>query len=387
MLRKIEFDNFYSFKDKQVIDFTTSKKKGGSYFTSFDGVQISKVMGIIGPNSSGKTNITKLFGFLKYFLTSSTRDQFEGSDTGYKSYAFSGSKETTITAEFETSNYLCVYSVALCPSEIFKETLKIRKLSKYSKYIEVFKRTKDKIVVNKSVIKGVTNKGLSAVKKDVSTVAFLKANYDEGLINEISGYFDTYSTNINEGGFIYTAEERLAEVARIYSRVPKLKGKVEEFMKNFGLGISGFDIKENDKQIQVEAIHKINNKKYSLPIRYESRGTKSLFVDLLDILVCTDLYGKELIVDEIEMGLHPEAVNKIVSFVIDSFSDKKKQFVFASHTFDFLKKFDAQQISLVEKKDNKSEIFRLDEIDVRLGENYYKKYLSGAYGAYPKISV
>jgi hypothetical protein len=387
MIRKIEFNNFYSFKDNQVIDFTTSKKNSEVYFTTFDDKQITKVMGVIGPNNSGKTNVTKLFGFLKYFLTEPERSKSDAGDTGYKCYEFYNNKKTKIKVEFETDHYLCLYDVELSSNEVFNEMLQIRKLKKYSKYVTAFSREKDVININKSVIKGVTQRGLSSIKKDVSVVAFIKANYNEKLITEISSYFEEYWTNVNEGGFVFTPEDRTSEVAEIYRQAPELKGKVEEFIKNFDLGIEGFNIIKSDKKISVEAIHKINGKEYSLPIHYESRGTKSLFVDLLHILICTNFHGRSLIVDEIEMGLHPEAVNKIVQFVIENFSKKKRQFIFASHTFDFLKKFDAQQVCLVEKKDNKSEIYRLDELEVRTDDNYYKKYLSGAYGAYPDISL
>lgn len=387
MIRKIEFDNFYSFKDKQVIDFTTSKKKGGIYYTSFDGVQITKVMGLIGPNNSGKTNVAKLFGFLKFFFTVPTRDETESEDTGYKAYEFGDNGITKIKVEFETDQYLCLYNLELCPKKIFREKMEIKKLQKYSKFITLFDRDDGHISVNNTYVKGVTKKRLESIKKDVSVIAFIQANYEIGVIAHIYDYFDEYWANVNEGGFIFTPEDRLTDVAEIYRRIPKLKEKVDDFIKDFDLGIDGFSIQKEGKGINVEAIHKIGSKEYKLPINYESRGTKSLFVDLLHILVCTHMHGRALIIDEIEMGLHPEAVNKIVQFISEKFLDKKKQFIFASHTFDFLKKFDAQQVCLIEKNDNKSSISRLDEYDIRPDENYYRKYLSGAYGAFPKISV
>ena len=68
MIRKITFSNFYSFKDKQTLDFTTTKKKGDNYYQTFDGKQISKVVAFLGPNNSGKTNVIKVLGFIDYFL-------------------------------------------------------------------------------------------------------------------------------------------------------------------------------------------------------------------------------------------------------------------------------------------------------------------------------
>ena len=65
---------------------------------------------------------------------------------------------------------------------------------------------------------------------------------------------------------------------------------------------------------------------YTLPIYYESRGTKALFVELFRILACIDS-GTVLVIDEIETGLHPQAVDKIIQYIIDSFSKSKKQFI------------------------------------------------------------
>jgi hypothetical protein len=52
-----------------------------------------------------------------------------------------------------------------------------------------------------------------------------------------------------------------------------------------------------------------------------------------------------------------------------------------------LSKLDKYQIVLVEKDENgMSDTWRLDDVaGSRLDENYYAKYMAGAYGAVPKI--
>jgi hypothetical protein len=52
-----------------------------------------------------------------------------------------------------------------------------------------------------------------------------------------------------------------------------------------------------------------------------------------------------------------------------------------------LSKLDKYQIVLVEKDENGiSDTWRLDEMpDSRSDDNYYAKYIAGAYGAVPKI--
>jgi len=389
MIRKIEFTNFYSFKGKQTLDFTTTKKKSNDYFTSYDGKQISKVVGILGSNGSGKTNVMRLFGFLAYFLKSSERKNPEEYNTWFKSYAFSKSKNSKFNIEFETQDKLFCYELVATSTEIIEENLSFKELRKRSKITQIFYRTKKNILLNKKLIKGVTPKQLLSVRKDVSLIPFIKANYEEIIINEVHGYFENYITNVTEIGSPFSPSKNMIKMAALlYKHSPSLKKKMEDVFKNFDIGIDSFDIdiKDVDSDVKINTHHKIYKKDYSLPFQYESHGTRSLFLLLVLILGLFNR-GNVLIIDEIEVGLHSEAVTKIIQYIIDNLEDGKKQFIFTSHSLDFLKKFDIQQVFLVEKKDSASEVFRLDKLGIRSDENLFSKYMSGSYGAFPKIRI
>ena len=385
MIRKITFSNFYSFKDKQTLDFTTTKKKGDNYYQTFDGKQISKVVAFLGPNNSGKTNVIKVLGFIDYFLTTPNRWS-EKNDLGFKSYAFCDESPSSFYIEFETSDRLYFYTLEATTECVLTETLSAKKLVKSARKYEVFSRVKNKITLNKKVISGVTKQSLENIRDDVSLISFLKSGYKIDEILKVSDYFEDFRTNINEIGKHDSPEDRIGFVARAYEQFPELKKAMEEFLIDFVLGIEGFTISKTNEKYNVSAIHKVGNKKYDLPLLYESRGTKSLFVELLSIMISI-AEGTVLALDEIETGLHPQAVDKLIQYIVDSFASEKKQFIFASHSLNFMKKYDAQQMFLVEKNDNKSEVFRLDEMDIRPDENFYAKYMSGVYGAFPKIRV
>lgn len=386
MIRKIKFKNFYSFKKEQVLDFTVTKKKSDDYYQSYDGKQISKIAGFIGGNASGKTNIMKLLGFLNYFMTIPHRhESSDKDDTMFKSYAFAKSGNSNFFIEFETEKNLYLYSLIANPKQVINEELSMKSLKKNSKLMKVFSRNKKDTKINRKLIKGVTSKKLKSIRDDISVVAFIKANYDEAIINEVFHYFyDSTMNNVNEAGLIFPAESKLSLAASTYFKDPKIKEGMEEFIRNFDVGIDKFKI--NKSYDQISACHKVSKKEYDLSITYESHGTKTLFVELPNILAFKDK-SNLLVTDEIESGLHPQAVDKIIQYISDTFKDKKKQFIFSSHSFNFLKKFDAQQIFLVEKKDNSSEVFRLDELSVRTDENLFAKYNTGAYGAFPKIRI
>ena len=76
-----------------------------------------------------------------------------------------------------------------------------------------------------------------------------------------------------------------------------------------------------------------------------------------------------------ELFIHPET------------NPKKAQMIFSTHSHRILSRLDKCQIVLTEKNNNGESIsWRLDEMSgVRSDDNYYLKYITGAYGAVPKI--
>lgn len=66
---------------------------------------------------------------------------------------------------------------------------------------------------------------------------------------------------------------------------------------------------------------------------------------------------------------------------------KGAQLILSSQNYSILSVLDKQQITLVEKnKKGQTEVWRLDDIEgIRADDNFYTKYLAGAYGAIPRI--
>lgn len=387
MIRKIKFSNFYSFKGTHEIDFTTNKKKSENYFNTFDGKQISKVAIIVGPNNSGKTNLMKLFGYLDYFISNPTRED-EKFGLGFKQYAFSPKKPSTFEMEFETESKLYFYKLKTTSEKVLEESLSAKKLNKNSRIYKIFEREKEKITVNKKLIPGITQKSLSSIKDNVSTIAFIKSGHDIDEIDEVADYFYRFVTNINEQGDARSVIRSIALAGEAYETYPELKERMEEMIHGFNIDVKSFSINTNkeEKTMTIDAVHNVDGKVYNLPLGYESRGTQALFAGIIDILLSIE-DGTVLALDEIETGLHPHAVYKLLTFIVDEFSEKKRQFIFSSHSFEFLRKLDPQQIFFVEKINNSSTFFRLDELGVRPDENFLSKYMSGAYGAFPRIRI
>ena len=124
---------------------------------------------------------------------------------------------------------------------------------------------------------------------------------------------------------------------------------------------------------------------FELPLILESNGIINLFLKLFSILKAID-NNCLIAIDELEAGIHPQAILKILSLFTEE-DNKGGQIIFTTHMTPILMDMNKYQIHLVEKSNNnESEIFRLDQVEgVRAEDNLYKKYMSGVYGGFPDI--
>jgi uncharacterized protein len=392
MIRKVKFSNFYSFDKEQEIDFLANKKKTYDYYQSKTGDQITKVAGFIGGNASGKTNVMRLFSFFRYFACESSKDESAGAlDVAYKTF-FNNEKPSNFYIEFEIEDAIFFYAFGIENNSIRKESLQTKRKEKGAKKIEIFSRNSNNIEkLHKGFFSKFPIEFLKKIRADVSLLAFLKAHYNIDIINKVFNYFEGFKTNINERGEINNIINQINSL-ELYLKDEQLKQKMEDFICKFDIGLNNFIIKKEVKdqkfRISVKGVHTTKEKNNMLDFTYESRGTQSLFFTLANIL--SGLKDSNvIIIDEIESGFHPEALNKIINYFIDENEDKKAQIIFSSHSLGFMNKLDMHQMYLVEKNnDSESHVYRLNQVHgIRSDDNFLSKYMTGAYGAFPKIRV
>ncbi len=392
MIRKIKFSNFYSFKDEQILDFTAQKKKNYSYFNSKADDQISKIVGFAGPNASGKTNSMRILSFLGHFICVSRKDDLNSNfNIAFKTF-FEKQKTSRFYIEFELQDKLFFYQFSIKKDQIIKEDLTFRLIKKYSRELVLFSRDKNGVKsVDKDYISGLSLKLLSKLRPDISLIAFLNSVYEFEIISQIYNYFSRFKTNINEKGEINNLKYQINSL-NLYLADNEIRKKANQLIKNFDVGLDGFEIKKNKESdkivISAYGKHNVDGAIIPLGLRYESRGTQLLLFTLVRILYALK-HQTYVVIDELEYGLHPDAVNKLLSYFIDEAADKAVQLFFSSHSLGFFNILDQHQIYLVEKNKNcESQMYRLNQVEgIRSDDNFLAKYLSGAYGAFPQIRI
>jgi predicted ATPase len=78
---------------------------------------------------------------------------------------------------------------------------------------------------------------------------------------------------------------------------------------------------------------------------------------------------KTIIIDEPELGLHPSAINKLASMI--KMASAKSQIIISTQSVNLLDQFEAEDIIVVDRKDNQSVFKRLDKIEL---ENWINDY-------------
>lgn len=100
--------------------------------------------------------------------------------------------------------------------------------------------------------------------------------------------------------------------------------------------------------------------------------------------------GALLLVDEIEASMHPLLTRHLIEIVQDSaINTKHTQLIFTTHDTGLLDLtlLRRDQICFAEKNERtmETQLYELIEFSPRKGENIYKGYLQGRYGAVPFI--
>ncbi|HEY8020952.1 MAG TPA: ATP-binding protein [Thermoanaerobaculia bacterium] len=131
----------------------------------------------------------------------------------------------------------------------------------------------------------------------------------------------------------------------------------------------------------------------SLPIEYESRGTRAWLSLAGSILQALDA-GAVLCVDELDASLHPLLALEVIRIFQDpARNPKRAQLIFNTHDTTPLGNLlggpilRRDQIWFVEKDDGgATHLYPLTELKPRRDENFERGYLQGRYGAVPFIA-
>ncbi|SDO27484.1 hypothetical protein SAMN04489798_2524 [Pseudomonas arsenicoxydans] len=392
------FENFFSFEEKTDISFVMDKRTSlndKSFDSSVSDERVSKVLAVIGANGSGKTNLIKPLAYVLWFITDSFFANPENTKTRVRSHAFSKSQLITVKLEFDADGVRYRYSLLRSDERVYGETLD-KKTSRL--WTKIFMRKWDEEEKKYTVTRkgfGTAQMPLDEVGEEVSLIS-LAAQYKSKVAVSICNALRLNTTNISMyGRNTYYGTTDVYDASTYYSENDASRETMARFLReqDFGLvdiTIDSYDRAEEDGTVSQHllpwAVHKRGDEETKLPLLWESNGTQAAFFLLSKILPLLET-GGVMIYDELEGDLHPLMIEPILDLFFNKRTNPHNaQLIFTTHSIEVVNQLQKSQVLLVEKNDSSSEAWKLSDMEgVRSDDNFYAKYMSGAYGAIPRV--
>jgi AAA15 family ATPase/GTPase len=423
MIINFSVQNFGSIREKQTLSFEADKSTHleDTYIVKFGEQRILKLALIYGANASGKTTILKALDFLRDIVINPERKK--NNELDFNPFLFDPStpkENSTISIEFFQNNIKYFYEV-----EFFKKAIVSEELYFYSpNKANVFKRKSNlsnqfteitfgsKITTDK-----VFEKTLESNTLWNNTVlgGYLKTNIDLKELQEVVDWFGAYLNPL-----IYTRTELEDFVTSRISDKEISKSDVVSILKKADFNISDIVIQEEEKEIpddfieflkkqikapsekikeleekgkltaiNLEFEHTVSNTKYTLPLEFESQGTRRYygFAGILALLIKN---STAFPIDELESSLHPDLyLHFLLSFLLNS---KNSQIIATTHNREILDNKDIfrnDAIWFTDKQESCStELYSLTDFDssvVRNTTNILNAYKSGKLSGTPNL--
>jgi len=422
MLIEFSVGNYRSFKDQVTLSMVAApivaedkEIDQRNVFTVDEELTLLKSAAIYGANASGKSNLAKAMGFMRWFMINSSKDTQSTEQIAVEPFRLSTETEEQpsffeIIFLMEGMQYR--YGFEINRNEVLSEWLYYVPNVRETK---LFFRDKNKLELTKKY-KGqeIKNKNLTRGNALFLSVC---SQFNVKIANKILAWtankFKIISGLEDQGYRDYTA--------RCLNQKNQYSEAILKLIKKLDLGISDLDVEEVEiteehlPELFPEELKKniLNNspkirsvstfhKKYDAQGKpattelfdleeHESEGTQKLF-EIAGPLVDTLFDGKVLVIDEFDARLHP-LINQAIVKLFNSIEDNPNnaQLIFITHDTNLLDKklLRRDQVWFTEKnRYGSTDLYSLVEYKgVRNDASFENDYIKGRYGAIPFLGT
>lgn len=430
MLLNFAVTNYRSIKERQVfsmmaVDGLPHKK---TLIHSKDGASILPVALLFGANASGKSNVLRAFGMMRYMVKNSVRLNPDDPLDDYDPFRLdkeSRNNNTEVEIEFiihegkdKEQHYL--YGFAFTEEKIAEEWL--YQQGENTNKVKLFVRNGVDIQIDEEVFpEGKDKEGtLASNRLFLSLIAQLNGEKSKGIIEwfKKSSFASALHTEqyMTLTSRILKSQKEKEKEKMVYKKYAQM---ALTFLRNIDMRIKDLSITEeqvknlpkdmpevlkeflSDKEgkfIRVESKHDVYNKNGEsideevFNVRqHESEGTQKI-IELLGFIFTILGEGRLFIIDELDAKLHPLLTRAIIQL----FTDRKinrhgAQLIFTTHdtnqlNLDYVRRDEIwfTEKSCVETTELYSHI-EFKEFDPSM--DITEQYVDGRYGAIPRIKM
>ncbi|OHD33021.1 MAG: hypothetical protein A2086_16445 [Spirochaetes bacterium GWD1_27_9] len=417
MLINFTVGNYLSFKDKVSLNMNASsiKEREEENIIIYEKYKLLKSAAIYGANASGKSNLLKALGFMRWLVINSSKETTINEEIDI--YPFKLSTETENKPSFFEIIFLLNDKTYRYGFEIDRKEVKAEWLyqTETTKEKLLFIRNKDIIEVKKHFKEG---KNLEEKTRNNALFLSVAANFNGFISLDIINWFTNFKviSGLKDDNYSIITMEMLDN--------EDTKKKIYDFIKNADLGIMDISLSKekfsekilpkgmpddlfkslsekfkDEEFVNINTYHQKFNEKnevietISFLLDEESSGTNKYF-NLSGLIVKSLLKGSILAIDEIDAKLHPLLTKAIIELFNSSKTNKNNaQLIFVTHDTNLLTSslLRRDQIWFTEK--NRYEAtdlyslveYKIEDKKVRNDASYQRDYISGKYGAIPFI--
>ena len=396
MILKIEFENFFSIRDRVRIDFraaninTTLARELSHNVMVWKGVPVLKTVGLFGPNASGKSNIIKAIHFCCRMILDSHLNN-EGVVFNFEPFKFDGwqEKPSKFLIDFVCDNIEYEYAFELTKERIIAESLYHHPVGRRAK---IFVRDADGkysfgtgvMVKPSDVVVNTSDKNLF-----LSRASSMNREIAQKLYRYFFNQFLLGLVNINEmmalDSFNSYKNVILKALEICDTDITDIEARKEQIPAPVAVPGSGEVSYKLVDVIKFKTFHRDRKDvMFDLDLE-ESSGTRKLFQMLLRLLDVVK-NRKGIMMDEFDMGLH----TRLADFILDLIhASEGSQLLFSSHNTNLIdvKRLRRDQIVFVNKsEEGATEVYALyDFKDFRENMDAEKGYIQGRFDAVPYV--
>jgi len=402
MIYRLEIENFYSIRDRQVLDLRVSDKaprKPERFVPIYPGAteRVPKVIAVFGANGAGKTNLLRALAFLAWFIKDSFQlppearipvAHFNDKDSASRQVRLAVSlggrtdldDPSSPSATFGTYEYELVISCAKGTTRVSRESLRHR-IHGSRRSFRVFERNeRGEILDGETYSLARFRSVIEKVRPNASVISTF-AQFDHAPSLTLRNAAQSVLTNL----FLVKQEYTDDQVLGALATNPELLKALNREIPRVDLGIRGLEVTSVQLRPMVQFEHQ--GLDFAVPWPFESHGTQS-FVRSFPLIAAALESGGVAVIDELDASLHPLMLVEILRWFYDPQRNAKNaQLWITCQNASLLEELEKEEIVFCSKDSlGRTQLYGLQDIKkVRRIDNYYRKYLSGAYGALPAI--
>lgn len=409
MIHCLTIENFMSIRERQVIDLTIGAAVNDhperyAETWSGSGKRVPKVIALFGPNAAGKSTVLRAIQHVAWFVN----DSFQfGASASLPFEPFWGGEHaaapTTLAVEFASHERIFP---ALGPNRsAFVTDARCR----YAYELQIQLKEGRRTVLNEALyawpsfakrrirlferngagdVTASTEFGMSKHKavlkqilRDNASVISTLAQLD----HEPSKLIQQMTRQISSNIFVEKYAFNEPVMLQFYQSNPDVLASVNKDLANVDLGIRSMSIGTGSQGLVASFQHEGLSR--DVPLVLESHGTRQ-FLYIYPHLAYVLKNGGIAVIDEMDLAIHPLILPEILRwFYSETRNARNAQLWMTCQNASLLEELSKEEIYFCEKDaSGATEIYGLKDIQgVRRVDNYYRKYMGGAFGAVPMI--